>query len=355
MRIVRLRRAQSREGVGGYLITSSSNVLYYTGSTGGGVLVSIISEEEPLLLTSKMNLEMIKGEAKDCRIQTYERKNLLETLVNYLRKAEPKTICFDTLQLELHIGLREKLEGFELKPRPETVSKMRSVKDKEEISKIRRACEIADAGMEAIRSSFREGMREYEVAAELEYAMRKKGAEGIAFETIVGSGSRSAYPHAGCTDKQIERGDFIVVDAGATYKGYRSDITRTFIAGCPSAEQRRIYETVLRANERALGEIRRGAKGKEVDAYARRIISDAGYGDLFIHSLGHGVGLEVHESPSLSSESKDILKAGNVVTDEPGIYIAGLGGVRIEDTLVVREEGVERLTKFGKSLEEAIL
>jgi len=355
MRIDKLRKAQSREGVGGYIITSSSNVLYYTGSTGGGILLSILSEEELLLLTSKMNLEMINAEAKGCKIQTYERKSLLDALLNPLRKAEPKTIGFDTLHLELYLDLKEKLEGFELKPKAEIASKMRSVKDEEEISKIRRASEIADVGMEVVRSSLRESMREYEVAAELEYAMRKKGAEGIAFETIVGSGPRSAYPHAGCTDKQIKRGDFIVVDAGATYKGYRSDITRTFIAGHPSAEQEGIYETVLKANEGALDEIKRGAKARVVDARARKIITDSGYGELFVHSLGHGIGLEVHEPPSLSRESKDTLRVGNVVTDEPGIYIAGLGGVRIEDTVLVEKEKAERLTMFEKSLEEAII
>ena len=354
MRIDKLRRTLSREGLGGYIITGGSNIRYYTGSPGGGILL-LDPDEDPLLLTSKMNLAITKAEAKDCEIQTYERKELLDTLLKHLQRAEPKVIGFDALSFELYLELKEKLEGFEVKPRPEIPSAMRSVKDDEEVSKIRRACEIADAGMEAVRSTFREGMREYEVGAEFEYAMRRKGAESMAFETIVGSGPRAAYPHAGCTDREAKKGDFIVIDAGATYKGYRSDITRTFIVGQPSAEQSKIYEAVLKANEQALEKMNKGVKGKTVDALARKIISEAGYGELFIHSLGHGVGLDVHESPSLSRESKDTLKAGNVVSDEPGIYIAGMGGVRIEDTVLVTKEGAERLTKFGKSLKENIL
>lgn len=351
MRIDRLRRAQDEEGLGGYLITRTPNIFYYTGSTGGGILLST-PEDEPMLLVSKMSFEMARAEAKGCEIQTYERGTLLEKIGERLKGVKSRVIGFDELRLGQYLEFKEKLEGFEFKSKPEIVSKMRSIKDEEEISRIKRACKLADAGMEAVRSSLREGMREYEVAAELEYGMRRAGAEGIAFATIIGSGPRAAYPHAGCTDREISRGDFIVIDAGATYKGYRSDITRTFIVGRPSGEQKRIYEIVLEANERALDEIREGVEGKAVDGLARNIISEAGYGEFFTHSLGHGVGLEVHESPSLSSRSESILKARNVVTDEPGVYIAGLGGVRIEDTVLVMKDRAERLTKFGKSLEE---
>jgi Xaa-Pro dipeptidase len=354
MRVEKLRRALSKEGLGGCTITVDSNIQYYTGSSSGGTFL-LVPDEDPLLLTSKMNLSITKAEAKDCEIQTYERKEFSEILLKHLQHAEPKAIGFDTLRYELLLELKEKLQGFEINPKPEIISAMRSVKDEEEISRIRRACEIADIGMEAVRSTFKEGMKEYEVAAELEYAMRKRGSESLAFPTIVGSGPRAAYPHAGCTDREIKRGDFIVIDAGATYKSYRSDMTRTFIVGQPSAEQRRIYETVLEANEQALEGIKKGIKGKTVDAMARKIISDAGYGELFLHTLGHGVGLDVHESPSLSRESKDTLKVGNVVSDEPGIYIEGIGGVRIEDTVLVTKEGAERLTKFGKSLKEMTL
>lgn len=210
---------------------------------------------------------------------------------------------------------------------------------------------MADVGMEAIREHLGEGMREYEVAAEATYAMMWNGAEGIAFTTIVASGPRSAYPHASVTDRRIRKGDFVTIDMGATYKEYRSDITRTFIVGEPTEEQAKIYEAVLRANQTVLPEIKDGASGREVDGVARAVIEEAGYGEYFVHSLGHGVGLEVHEPPSLSKTSEDTLETGNVVTDEPGIYIPGFGGVRIEDTVLVTGSGPVRLTRFDKGLD----
>jgi Xaa-Pro dipeptidase len=205
--------------------------------------------------------------------------------------------------------------------------------------------------MEAIRNCLKDDLREYEVAAEAAYAMRKEGAEDCAFPFIVASGPRSAYPHAGVSDRKIRRGDLVKIDMGAAYHEYRSDNTRTFIIGSPTKKQRTIYETVLEANEAALPEIKEGAAGIEVDKIAREIIEKAGFGEAFIHGLGHGVGLEVHEPPSLSKRSEDILQVGNVVSNEPGIYLKGFGGVRIEDTVLVTPLGPERLTKFDKDLD----
>jgi Xaa-Pro aminopeptidase len=181
--------------------------------------------------------------------------------------------------------------------------------------------------------------------------MRRDGAEDIAFPFIVASGPRSSYPHAGVSERKIRRGDFVTIDIGATYNGYKSDITRTFIVGSPTLKQRRIYEAVLEANEAALPEIREGSKGINVDCIAREIIKKAGHGEDFIHSLGHGVGLEVHEPPSLSKRSKDVLVPGNVVSNEPGIYLKGFGGVRIEDTVLVTASGPEQLINFEKGLD----
>jgi Xaa-Pro aminopeptidase len=188
------------------------------------------------------------------------------------------------------------------------------------------------------------GVREDEVAAEIEYAMRKRGSSGAAFETIVASGACSAYPHGGCSDRKIRDGDLVVVDVGATYKFYRSDMTRTLVAGKPSEKQKKLYQTVKTAQETALEAVKPNVKAKDVDAAARKIFADAGYGEYFVHGLGHGVGLEVHEPPTLSPESKDVLVAGNVVTVEPGVYLVGYGGVRIEDTVLVQKNGAEKLT-----------
>jgi Xaa-Pro aminopeptidase len=190
------------------------------------------------------------------------------------------------------------------------------------------------------------------VAAEIEYAMRKLGSSGTAFETIVASGASSAFPHGGCSDKEIREGDLVVVDVGATYKFYRSDMTRTFVVGKPSEKQKKLYQIVKAAQETALGKVMPGAKASNVDVAARKIIADAGYGAYFVHGLGHGVGLEVHEPPILSPDSKDVLAVGNVVTVEPGIYLVGYGGIRIEDTVFVQKGGAQKLTHGTYTLGE---
>jgi Xaa-Pro dipeptidase len=182
--------------------------------------------------------------------------------------------------------------------------------------------------------------------------MRKQGSYGTAFETIVASGSCSAFPHGGCSEREIRKGDLVVVDVGATYKFYRSDMTRTFVVGKPSEKQKKLHQTVKTAQDKAFETVKPNVKAKDVDAAARKVIADAGYDEFFVHSLGHGVGLEVHEPPTLSPESKDTLAAGNVVTVEPGIYLVGYGGVRIEDTVLVQKNGAEKLTKGPYALGE---
>jgi Xaa-Pro dipeptidase len=222
------------------------------------------------------------------------------------------------------------------------------VKDPTELASIRKAAELTDAGVKAALNAIKVGVREYEVAAEMEYAMRKLGSEGVAFDTIVASGARSAFPHgahSGCTDQKIRKGEFIVIDVGARYNNYRADLTRTFMIGTPSPKQKKIYEVVRKAHQKAFEKIKAGAKTRDIDAAARKVIEKAGFGKYFVHGLGHGVGLDIHEAPSLNPESKERLKVGNVVTDEPGIYIVNYGGVRIEDTVLVHKDQAEKLTK----------
>ena len=184
------------------------------------------------------------------------------------------------------------------------------------------------------------------MAAEIEYAMRSRGSEGTAFETVVASGPRSAYPHGCSTDRVIKSGDSVVLDLGAVYSGYRCDITRTLIVGEPSSRQAAVLKLLMEAEEEAFRAIREGVRARDVDMSARRIIEDGGFGEYFIHGLGHGVGLDIHEPPRLSSESEDVLEGGNVITDEPGVYMQGFGA-RIEDTVLVHEKTGERLTKAG--------
>jgi len=194
------------------------------------------------------------------------------------------------------------------------------------------------------------GVTELEIAAELEYQMRKRGGEGTSFETIVVSGHKSSMPHGKPSDKKIESGDFVTMDFGCMYQGYCSDMTRTVAVGKISDEQRKIYDTVKHAQEAGLSAIRAGVAGMDADKIARQVIADAGYGAYFGHSLGHGVGLLIHELPNLSPRSETILQPNMVVTCEPGIYIPNLGGVRIEDMVCVRQDGIENFTHLSKEL-----
>ena len=222
---------------------------------------------------------------------------------------------------------------------------LRMVKDDEEVKLIREACNLAEIGMEAAFANLKAGMTERRVAAEAEYAMRKKGGDGTSFDTIIASGASSAFPHGSCSNRTIQQGDLVVVDLGATYRSYRSDMTRTFTAGRPSEKQLKIYDTVKLAQQKAFKAMGPNVSAMQVDTAARRVIEAAGFGEQFVHNLGHGVGLEIHEAPYLSPDSRDVLAIGNVVTDEPGIYMPGYGGVRIEDTvLITATKGAERLT-----------
>jgi Xaa-Pro dipeptidase len=259
---------------------------------------------------------------------------------------EIKRLAVDVLNIESWRALSKFLGGEKMLAVDSGFLRgLRKVKDENEIELMRKAGELTSEGMRVAREVVAAGMKEHEVAAEIEYAMRKQGSYGTAFETIVASGSCSAYPHGGCSDREIRKGDLVVVDIGATYKYYHSDMTRTLVAGKPSEKQKKLNQIVKTAQEKAFEALKPNVKAKAVDATARKVIADAGYGEFFVHSLGHGVGLEVHEAPILSPESKDVLAVGNVVTVEPGIYLVGYGGIRIEDTVLVQRSGAEKLTK----------
>ena len=269
----------------------------------------------------------------------------MEKIAKQAASKNPSKIAVDTLPIESWRALAKALGSEEkLEPANNLIQAMRKIKDPQEIQNIREACKLASMGMQVAFENIKPGMKEKQAAAEIEYAMRTKGSEGTSFDTIIASGAASAFPHGSCSDRTIREGDLVVVDLGATYNFYRSDMTRTFTAGKPSEKQNKIYETVKLAHQKAFQTIKPNIPAKEVDATARLVIEAAGYGEFFVHNLGHGVGLEIHEAPTLSPDSKDILTAGNVITDEPGIYLQGYGGVRIEDTVLVTRDGAEKLT-----------
>jgi Xaa-Pro aminopeptidase len=242
--------------------------------------------------------------------------------------------------------------GAKLVPTHGLVDEIRAVKDEQEIAKIRRACRIADRAFEALTAETFVGRTEKEVAWRLRELMHAHGADEQSFDTIVASGPRGAMPHAHPTDSIIETRTLVTVDFGVRVDGYCSDCTRTVSTGGLPGRLREIYDICLRAQQRACAEIRPGMSGVEADALAREPIADAGYGDNFGHGLGHGLGVEVHEAPRLSTESEDTLAVGHVFSIEPGIYLPGEGGVRIEDLAVLRENGPELLTSFPKQLIE---
>jgi Xaa-Pro aminopeptidase len=226
------------------------------------------------------------------------------------------------------------------------------IKDNDEISKIKKAVRIAEKAFGDIIKKIKPGMKEKDIALDLEYKMRAFGADGPAFDTIVASGQRSSMPHGRASEKKLRKGEFVTIDFGCFYQGYASDITRTLVLGKANEKQKKVYNIVLSAQKAACKAIRPRIGGSEVDNVARDIIAKAGYGDNFGHGLGHGIGLLVHDGPVLSPRSNDTLSPGNVVTVEPGIYIHNWGGVRIEDDVLVTPNGGQILTKLPKELIE---
>jgi Xaa-Pro aminopeptidase len=245
--------------------------------------------------------------------------------------------------------LRERLAPAELLPLPD-VDRIRWVKDEVEIAAVARAAGIADAAFARLLDVLRPGLTEGAAALELEIAIRRAGGERLAFDTVLASGPRGALPHGRATDRVMNRGDFVTVDFGAVYEGYVSDCTRTVVLGEADARQRQVYETVLAAQLRALEAVHPGVACRDVDAAGRAVIAAAGFGEAFGHAMGHGIGLDVHEGPPVSPRSDAVLEPGMIVTIEPGIYLPGWGGVRIEDAVVVTADGGRVLSGLPKEL-----
>lgn len=347
----RLKQAAIKDNVTNFLIFNSTNITYFTGFSGATALL-IPRDGENTLYVSAVNYEQAKAEVKDFNIELLKRgENLIEKISHHPQTLTNAKTVVDSLNIESWRALAKAVGGEEkLQAANKFILDLRKIKEPEETQFIRRACKLGDEGIRVAYEFIQPGISELEVAAEVEYAMRKAGSGGTAFDTIIASGVSSAYPHGSCTSRLIGEGDLVVVDLGATVNFYRSDITRTIIAGKPSQKQVEIYETVKLAQDLGFRAIKPGVLAKDADAAARTTIEQAGFGEYFVHNLGHGVGLEVHEAPILSPESKDSLTVGNVVTVEPGIYVTGYGGVRIEDTVLVTEKGAEKLTRAPYNL-----
>jgi len=343
-RIYSLKSAFKKK-VDGYILIDKTNIFYLTDFSGAAAML-VPREGESVLYVYSVNYGAARAEAKNCRVEMVKSgEGFIKKIEDQIRSQKLKNLGFDTMKVQTHHKLSKTLKNAQLEARSEYVSNIRRVKDEGELRKMQKAADLTAKGMQTAYETIKTGLREYEVAAEIEYTMRTHGSSGVAFNTIVASGPNSAYPHGGWGERKLRIGDLVVIDIGATYKNYRGDMSRTFVIGKPSAKQERIYALVKTAQEQAFQKMRDGAKASEIDCVARNLIAKEGYSEYFVHSLGHGIGLETHEQPFLSPTSKDVIGAGNVVTDEPGVYIIGFGGFRIEDTVLIRKDDGKRMTK----------
>ncbi len=333
------------------LITSDVNRLYVTQFKSSAGVVLILPDKAYLLIDFRY-YEKASQVVKDCEVVMMT--DMAAQLSELCKKHGVKRLSLESRSVTVsECAAYQKVLPVRVLA-DDTVSNLldslRIIKTQEEIDKIVQAQRIAEQAYTHILDFIRPGRTEKEIALELDYFMLRNGAEALSFDTIAVSGTHSSLPHGVPSEKPVEVGDFVTMDYGAVVDGYHSDMTRTVAVGAVSDKMREVYELVLRANEAALEAARAGITGKKFDAVARDIIDQAGYGDCFGHSLGHGVGLEIHELPNASVRSNAILRDGMIVTVEPGVYLPGQFGVRIEDMVVIRENGYENLTKAPKNL-----
>jgi Xaa-Pro aminopeptidase len=334
------------------LVTDDCSRRYLTGMKSSAGFLLCFPEKTYLLIDFRY-IEKARETALHCEV--IEQKNTYEQLAALLKRHGAETVAVESRSLTLQklAALKEKLSGVEFLT-DDTLSSalyaLRTVKSREELHKIQMAQQLAEAALQQLLEELCAGMTEREIALRLDFHMRRNGAEDLSFETIALTGAHTSMPHGVPDDRSVQRGDFVLMDFGAVVDGYHSDMTRTVCVGTPSEEMQNVYEIVRTAQETALARVRAGITGHELDAAGRDVITAAGYGDAFGHSLGHGVGMEIHEFPVAAPKQQALLAEGNVVTVEPGIYLPGKFGVRIEDFVYVTKNGCENLTKFTNKL-----
>lgn len=356
-RVSRMRDRLAQEGFDAFVATSTSNISWLTGLEQvfdhEQAHVAVVTPDRAVLFTDSRYVtaarEGAAGTGWEVVLELTGRAAAVSTLLE--ESGARRIAAEDTLSIA-DWRTYEAAVGSGLETTSSFVETLRAVKDDEEIEAISQAQAITDAAFSHMVGFIVPGMSEREIALELECWMRKNGSDGVAFTSIVAGGPNSALPHATPGDRPVSDGDFIVVDFGARVRGYCSDMTRTVVMGTATDRHREIYDTVLAANRAGIAACRAGVAGKEVDAAARQVIDDAGFGEYFQHGLGHGVGLDIHELPNCGSKSEPVLPARSVVTIEPGIYLPGFGGVRIEDLVVVEDGGCRVLTTSTKDLLE---
>lgn len=349
-RLKTLRNQFDRLTIDAFLITNIPHLRYFSDFSGSAG-VGIVTRQAGYFITDGRYATQVRREVRgwttfisaDGPFEEIARRRLL-------RKGLRIGFDGNSVPFATYKSLQKQFPGVKFLPKPDTLEAISAIKDESEIRKIKSAVRITDQVFQEILTLLRPGVSELDIASEITYRQRQHGAERDAFEVIVASGVRGALPHGRASAKKIKRGEFVILDFGCVVDGYHSDLTRTVAVGKPSQELRTIYQTVYDAQRKAVDAAQDGITAKELDAIARTHIDNNGYGAYFIHSLGHGLGLQIHEPPRISKLSRATLVAGNVVTIEPGIYVPGVGGVRIEDDIVVRSGSRDVLNRAPREL-----
>lgn len=335
------------------IISNRYNMRYISGYCGDTGIV-VITKQDKLIFTDFRYIYQAQAETKDYEIIDIGTDSYAKCVAKELKNRQVKRAGFEEEELTyaMYCKYRKEFEDIELISYSDELSKLRMVKTEKELACIKQAEHIGDIVFTQILRELRPGVTELEIAAKIEYLLKTNGAQGSSFAPIVASGVNSSMPHAVPSKKPLENGDFLTLDFGCVYEGYCSDMTRTVVIGKASEEQRKIYETVLMAQQAVFKKLKAGMIGKDIDKIARDLIYAAGYEGCFGHGLGHSVGLFIHESPRASMRSEDVFGENMVLTVEPGIYVKDFGGVRIEDLVVITKDGYENFTNSPKDLIE---
>ncbi|MFB0527775.1 MAG: M24 family metallopeptidase [bacterium] len=360
-RLGRLKDILKQKRIGGFLITNPSNLFYLGGFRAEGSL-ALVTQREARIFVPELLYEQAKEIVSNFEVISFRNK-LLQKIGKFLTGEKIRRLGFEAggVSIKRYKEMENAFRRVKLVPLDGLVERMRIVKTEDEVSLIRKSAQICVAAFRFIRKRIRIGMRERIIACQLEYFMKKRGAEKPSFEIIVASGENTAYPHYRTGERKIRSGDCLLIDMGCVYKGYCSDLTRPLFsdimidnhrgslrATLPfefKGKYKKIYQAVRQAQRAAIERIRPGVKCSSIDSAARKVIARAGLGDYFVHRTGHGIGLDVHELPWVEENSKQVLRAGMVLTVEPGVYIPGFGGIRIEDMVLVTKRGYEVLTE----------
>lgn len=356
-RLDRLRTSLGQRGLDALIVSHPPNIRYLTGFTGTSALV-VVGSREPVLYSDFRYTEQAAQEVGNlARVEIVERDLWAKAIRTLTEAPRVAVVGYEAERLSVTAGNRlvDEAGGVDVRPTTDLVEALRRQKDAGEIASIAEAARLACETLAVVLETVRVGQRELDVAATLEYQLRLRGSEWHPFHTIVASGPRSALPHARTTERTVESGDWLLLDFGAQVDGYCADVTRTVVVGRAADErQRSVYELVREAQTRAVEHVRAGMTGREADALARSTIEARGFGEQFGHSLGHGLGLEVHEGPSLGRANEQEIPVDAVVTVEPGIYVPGWGGVRIEDDVHITADGATLLSDGQTGLQELL-